>query len=197
MSENESTTETVRTFVAVDIGEAVRTALAAELGELRRRWPLVKWVDPKNLHLTLAFLGHIYPGQVEEAGAVLAGVAADSHSFDCEMGGLGCFGPARAPRVVWVGVTAGAEPLKALQARQADGLRQIGLTPESRPFSPHLTLGRVKAAGDAVGLGEWLRAHADRVYGVVPVRAIHLMRSELRPEGAVYATLKTAPLLPA
>lgn len=189
-----SSSETVRVFVAVDIGESVRTALAAELDDWRRRWPLVKWVAPEHLHLTLSFLGYLYPAQAEEAGAILAGAMADISPFDLAMEGLGCFGPARSPRVVWVGATAGAEPLKAMQARQADALRQMGLTPETRPFSPHLTLGRVKAASDAEGLGEWLRTHADRAYGIVRVSAIRLMRSELRPDGAVYTTLRTAVL---
>jgi 2'-5' RNA ligase len=186
--------DTVRTFVAIDIGEAVRASLTAEMSDLRRRWPDIKWVEPENLHLTLSFLGYLYPEHVAAAGEVLAGVAAEAHPFELTVAGLGCYGPQRSPRVIWVGATAGADLLKAIQARQADGLRQIGLTPETRPFSPHLTLGRVKAAADAAGLGEWLRAHADRSYGIVPVGAIRLMRSELRPEGALYSTLKTAVL---
>lgn len=172
----------------------MRSALECELAGLRRLWPRIRWVAPANLHLTLAFLGHIYPEQVQAAGTVLAEVAAGSRPFNLAFATLGVFGPPRAPRVVWVGTGEGTDCLLALQARLAAGLRQVGLVPEDRPFSPHLTLGRVRAAQEAAGLGEWLRQHAARSYGTASVAALHLMQSDLCPQGPVYTPLRSAGL---
>ncbi len=186
--------ETVRAFVCVDIGDAVRASLAADLAGLRRRWPHVKWVTPENVHLTLAFLGNVYPEQVEAVGRVMAGVARGTSPFTLTFEGLGYFGPARSPRVVWVGAAGDTATLVAMQAALADGLRQAGFTPEDRPFAPHLTIGRVKAAGDAIGLAAWLSATGGVSHGSLTVNAIRLMRSELRPSGPIYTVLKEAAL---
>lgn len=188
------TSETLRVFVAIDIGDAVRAGLADELTILRRRWPRVKWMAPANVHLTLAFLGHIYPEQAANVGRFLAEIAPHAQPFELNVSGLGCFGPIRAPRVVWAGLAGVLEPLVTLQSVVADGLREMGFTPEDRPFAPHLTIGRVKAAGDAVGLGEWLRMPGDHAFGALRVDAIALMRSKLLPAGPAYTTLTRARL---
>lgn len=187
MSDGSSTT--LRAFVAIEIGDTVRAALTAETADLRRRWPRVKWVADSHVHLTLAFLGHIYPEQAEVIGSDLVALARETPPFELSAVGLGGFGPPRSPRVVWVGVAGDVAALRAVQSQLAGALRQRGLTPEDRPFSPHLTLGRVKASGDAIGLGDWLKKQGDRSFGRIAATSIALKRSELLPAGPVYTTL--------
>lgn len=186
--------ESTRAFVAVDIGSDVRDALAVEIDDLRRHWPRIKWVLPSNIHLTLAFLGHVYPAHLEAAGWVMDAVAGDFRAHEVEVAGWGCFGSPRAPRVVWTGIPGGADMLVALQARLAEGLRQAAMRPEDQAFVPHLTVGRVRAAADAAGLGRWIAERAGARIGTMPVDALLLMSSELRPQGPVYRVLARAGL---
>jgi len=185
----------VRVFVAVVLGDTVRAALAEAIRLLRKTHPRVKWVAPENIHLTLAFLGEVPVERVEEIGSALEGVAAVSGAFSCAVKGVGWFGSPRSPRVVWAGIP--EDPaLMRLQADVAGALRQLGFTPEDRPFHPHLTMGRVKFSQDAIGLTEILREKRDTDFGAMPVERVLVMRSELRPQGPVYSVLREA-VLPA
>jgi 2'-5' RNA ligase len=183
-----------RLFVAVDIGDEVRRNLQAEQDLLRRKWPDVKWVAVGNVHLTLVFLGDVYVELVPRLGDVLDGVSAVTPPFTCTVAGLGAFGSRRSPRVVWAGVTGGREPLVALQRQVDEGVRALGLRTEARAFAPHLTLARVKSAGDAVGLADRLADEPDKPFGNAVVDAVRLIGSELTPKGPVYTVEHAAEL---
>ncbi len=185
----------IRVFVALDIGDAVRKALVEEVRDLRKTHPRVKWVAPDNIHLTLAFLGDIPGERVGEIGKSLESVASGFEVFECSVKGLGWFGSPRSPRVVWAGMPENAE-LMLLQAGIAEALRQLGYTPEDRPFHPHLTLGRVKFSKDAAGLAGLLQSRADKEIGPFRVDRILTLRSELQPRGPLYSVLHEAALLP-
>lgn len=183
----------LRVFVALDIGEAVRALLAEEIKALKKTHPRVKWVASANIHLTLAFLGEIPQERLAAIGVAMDGVAVRFAPFACRIKGLGWFGAPRSPRVVWAGGVEVPE-LMQLQAGTADALRQLGLTPEDRPFHPHLTLGRVKSSRDAAGLPESLSLRRDVDFGLMPVDRLSVMRSELQPQGPVYSVLHEARL---
>lgn len=150
----------MRLFVAADVDEHARASLAASAAALRShldaagaRASAVKWVDARHLHLTLHFLGEIddrrVPALVESLRDPLP-----MAPVDLSLGGWGVFPPRGAPRVVWVGVTAGASGLATAHRLMGDRLRALGMTLEARPLSPHLTIGRVK-----VPVGpEWVAA---------------------------------------
>ncbi len=185
----------VRVFVAVDIGDEVRGALALEIKALKKRHTKVKWVAADCIHLTLAFLGEIPEGRLPEINGALDEVAALLNGFDCEVKGVGWFGSARSPRVVWAGMR--EDPgLMVLQAGVAESLRQLGFVPEDRAFHPHLTLGRVKSAGDGEGLASVLSGRRDVVFGATKVDRVLVMRSQLRPQGPEYSVLHEAALRP-
>jgi RNA 2',3'-cyclic 3'-phosphodiesterase len=185
----------VRAFVAVEISAEVRQRLAEEQARLRRIGARVGWVAPENIHLTLAFLGDVFPDKIDGLRAALEAVGAATAPLDYVVAGLGYFGSPRAPRVLWAGVTDGAEALGALQHRVDGALRELGCTLEDRPFKAHLTFGRVRGASrEAAELAARLDAARDVAYGTVAVERVLLMRSELRPAGPVYTVLHAAPV---
>ncbi|MEI6167821.1 MAG: RNA 2',3'-cyclic phosphodiesterase [bacterium] len=186
----------VRLFVALDLNEAVRQAIADEQARLKKVTAGVKWVPPELIHLTLVFLGDVFAEQVEGIVRVLDTAAGASPAFPMEIAGLGFFGPRHCPRVIWAGVGKGADQVVTLAARISTGLRGLNLSLESRPFHPHLTLGRVKSAREAEGIEEALSRSGAARYGEVAVDGVLLMRSELLPQGPVYRVMHKASLLP-
>ena len=183
-----------RAFVAVLLSDEVRRALAQEVERLRSVAPAVAWIRAENLHLTLKFLGHIPAETLTRVEAGLAEAVEDQRPLALAFAGLGAFPSAERPRVIWAGVAEGADTLVALQARLESVLAERDIPTDDRQFHPHLTLGRVKIPRQGIPLRSALRARADVPFGRLEVSAVHLMRSELHPEGARYSVLQTFPL---
>lgn len=173
--------------------EALRARIDEAAAPLRERAPGVSWVRAENFHLTLRFLGAIEEATIGRVREALGEAAAAAPAFRVEVGGFGGFPSARAPRVLWVGLTAGAEPLAALHAHLERGLAARGLPPEGRAFHAHVTLGRARDTRGLTGL-ESLLSGAAAPLGATPVDAVHLMRSDLHPAGARYSVLAREPL---
>ena len=184
--------DSVRTFIAIELTRE----LLDKLGDLQSRLAedappgLVRWVRPQGIHLTLKFLGEIPPSRADAVAAAMEVACAAHAPFTLQVGGLGCFPNARRPRVVWVGVQEPSGALAALQRDVERAMASLGLPPEGRRFSPHLTLGRVKGGSrEALEvLGETVTRAGVRV-GNMAVDAVHLMRSDLLPGGVVYTAL--------
>ncbi len=185
--------ETMRAFIAVDVGEEVRVKLAEVQRYLGRRHAAVRWTRPETIHLTLAFLGDMPTGQLPALSTALDQRIAGLAPFGLDVGGLGYFGPARSPRVVWAGITPSPE-LEQLRQRIVEALRQTGTAFDEKPFAPHLTLGRVKSPKGIAGLVQRLEQDADREIGHAPIREACLFRSELGSGGARHTLLHAATL---
>ena len=97
--------ETIRAFIAVDIGEEIRTALGKVQRTLQRAHADVKWVNPENLHLTLAFLGNVSIDKIRPVEAALDFAFQRQKTFSLKISGIGTFGKAKHPRIIWVGIT--------------------------------------------------------------------------------------------
>jgi 2'-5' RNA ligase len=134
----------VRAFVALPLPERQRALLAAHLAVCRSAAPEFRWVPPESLHLTLRFLGHVEPIQLERLRQGLREVR--GHPFDLALGGLSSFGGRRAVRVVWLGLHEGAPEAAALAQRVEAASQAAGLEAEARPFRGHVTLARARAA---------------------------------------------------
>jgi 2'-5' RNA ligase len=118
--------------------------------------------------------------------------AAAHPPFSLTVGGLGCFPNFRRPRVVWVGVDGEMDALHALHDAVEGAIAPLGYPTEKRPFNPHLTLGRVSrraSKGEAAALGRVLEGVRVGELGQIAVGGFSLMRSQLRPSGAVYTQL--------
>jgi 2'-5' RNA ligase len=189
--------DSVRAFIAIELPPAILKALGDLQDRLKQDVPpkLVRWVRPQGIHLTLKFLGDVPQAKVDAIAEALQDACAPHAPFSLSVGGMGCFPNPRRPRVVWVGVDEPSGALVRLQRDVERAIGPLGFPPEKRRFSPHLTLGRVKGRDrDAVvALGEYVSRATVRV-GELQAEAVHVMRSELLPGGAVYTELAVAPL---
>jgi 2'-5' RNA ligase len=157
----------------------------------------VRWTRPDSIHLTLQFLGDILPDQVEAVADALRDACAGRAPFAFELSGAGVFPSLNRPRVVWVGVVEPSGALAALQQHVVRALAPLGFSPEERGFTPHLTIGRAaRDAGrrDLAALGALVARASIGSLGRVAVDHVNLMKSDLKPDGAVYTPLAVIPL---
>ena len=184
-----------RTFIAVDLNDAVTLALERQIAVLAIALPGVRWVDPAALHLTLAFLGELDESQVVAATEAAEASASQAQPFRLAIAGLGAFGSPKAPRVIWAGLGGDLAALRGLHADVARELQARGFPPEERAFSPHLTLARIKQPlrPDAVSRLSMLMAEPVDNGASMRVDALDVMKSELRRDGALYTLLRTCP----
>ncbi len=186
--------DTIRAFMAIKISEEIRTALQRVQSRLRGSGARVSWVDPGNIHLTLVFLGDLPSERIAELQQDMDRVAGSVPPFLMEVEGVGHFGGPRSPRVIWAGVAERSGALSGLQQGLADAARASGVSLESRPFHPHLTLGRVRSRRGAGALTSALASDSVTVRGTVQVDHVHLFESRLHPEGARYTILHSSRL---
>jgi RNA 2',3'-cyclic 3'-phosphodiesterase len=187
----------VRAFIAVELPEPVLGLLEraqASLAQAVPRGP-VRWVRPEGIHLTLKFLGNVAENKIGAIAASMDVLATGERRLVLETGGLGYFPPRGTLRVLWLGVSGQVSALSMLQRRVDQALTAHGFAPESRAFSPHLTLGRVREGASQ----EEQRAIAAALNRMRPeeplpilVEGVTLFESQLRPGGAVYAALHHA-----
>jgi RNA 2',3'-cyclic 3'-phosphodiesterase len=151
----------------------------------------IQWVRPEAMHLTLKFLGNVDEALLPEIERVMGEAAKGSRAFSLDVAGLGAFPDARAPRVLWTGLSGKADVLVDLAAGLDHRLERLGFSPEKKPLQPHLTLGRIKDRVREVGRAladTGVIQQSDRV-GSLDVSALSLMQSDLQPSGAVYTRL--------
>jgi 2'-5' RNA ligase len=188
----------LRLFIGVELDEAVRDSAAAIANSLRRHLGDrvdARWVSASNLHITLWFIGNAADDRTEE---ILRGLDRPFTipAFDAHIAGLGVFPPSGAPRVFWLGVQSGAEPLAGLHAGLSARLLPMGIEAERRAYSAHLTIARVKEirGGKAdTDLRASLRGVAADA-GTCRIAAVTVFRSHLSPKGATYEALLRVPL---
>lgn len=180
-----------RAFLAVPIPGEVRNRLDDLITGLRTDLPAVRWSRPETLHLTLRFFGDIDEESLEKIGKIMLSIGRLHAPFAVDLIGLGTFPAANRARVFWLGVRDRGE-LAALHDAFERQLPDAGIPREQRPFSPHLTLGRHRGPGLAVGpllarLGEW-------DCGRLPVTRLVLYESRLRPGGVLHLPRHSVPL---
>jgi 2'-5' RNA ligase len=189
--------ELVRSFLAIELPEDLKQRLAHLEAELKKGEPPgVKWVSPEGIHLTLKFLGNISPGSIEAITGAIEESARGIAPFRLRASGLGVFPSPKRARVAWVGIEGELDRLSQLQKRLETNLARIGFTPESRAFTPHLTLARLKdyvSPDDRQRFGSRVAGHEFSA-GDIEVKAISLMKSQLSRSGAVYSRLSSTGL---
>ena len=181
-------TERWRLFVAVPLGERLRADLAAAVPGWRERPDLagLRWTDPEGWHITLAFLGAVDPGEVDQLAARMEAVAFRHGPMQLRCGGLGAFAAAGRARVAWYGI---ADSEGAL-TRLAFDLRRDLVPDAVGDFHPHVTLARARR--DPVDLRDWSTASSPD--GTLAVDRIALMRSHLGRGPVRYEQLADAGL---
>ncbi|NJC96392.1 MAG: RNA 2',3'-cyclic phosphodiesterase [Anaerolineales bacterium] len=188
----------IRTFIAVDIPPRLQAVIQEHTDRLRKSigTSLVRWVPSQNIHLTLKFLGDVSPANIDILTQMLRTEADSCPAFDIRLSGLGSFPSLKRPRVIYIGIQAPAE-LEAFQHGIESAAAKLGYESESRGFSPHLTVGRVRqeiSASDLQKIRQALEELQVDSLGTARVDSVKLYKSDLKPGGAVYTQLFSAPL---
>ena len=190
--------EQIRSFIAIELPDELKLELIQLEARLKLdKQPWVKWVNPYSIHLTLKFLGNIAIDRTGEITRAIEEAVQGISPFHLEVKELGVFPNLRRVQVAWVGISGEVDKLSQLQKRIETTLTPLGFAPESRAFTPHLTLARLR---DQASLDERQRfgqlianAKFEAAY-TIEVDAISLMRSQLTREGAIYSRISLVEL---
>lgn len=176
----------MRAFVAIPIDDPLRVRIGETQRALQRADADVKWVAHENLHLTLKFLGEIDEARAATLRERLRAEASRFPALELDLGGVGRFPPGGPPRIVWIGVRGDAPKLVGLAGAVERAALEVGVPKEDRPFSAHLTIGRVKSPRNQKSLLNALEARHDDVIGRQRADSFVLFRSTLMPTGPIY-----------
>lgn len=183
----------MRLFTGIELDASVIESAAGVIDELTRRVQRlaprgrVGWVTPERLHITVRFIGHCDDG----VGARIRGELEPPllvRPFALAIRQLGAFPPKGTPRVIWAGLHGDLAELHAVERAVTERLARVGIPPEDRPYSPHLTLGRVKEPG-GLKVGAVFQGLEDAVLGTTAVEAITLFESRVSSKGPTYVPL--------
>ncbi len=182
----------MRCFIAIDIDDNIR----AEVGNLQQRLQNktdikksdAKWVRPEAMHLTLKFLGEVKDQKVAELCNIVKDIAACHKSFELDIEQLGYFGGKR-PKVMWVGTGEGSEDLRRLAKELEQQLALAGWPEDTRDFSGHLTLCRIRKPGAGIELAKISEQYKDLKLGTISADSVSVYQSQLTPTGPIYTPL--------
>jgi 2'-5' RNA ligase len=177
----------IRCFIAVDVDDVkVCNKIQQIQQQLLSTRAHLKLVEPQNLHFTLHFLGNIEPELISTLETSLNDL--EGEPFHLELVGLGCFRPSR-PRVIWIGCSTGTDQMIRYQKILGISLRKNRFQVESRKYSPHLTIARVRSGQNRAELMKFVQEQGHVEFGVLPIDSIKLKKSTLTPKGPIYETL--------
>jgi RNA 2',3'-cyclic 3'-phosphodiesterase len=181
--------ESIRAFLAFDIeNTTILERLNAAQQLLVQTGADLKQVQAQNIHITIRFLGEISPSMVNKVFKAMQEV--NFKPFTIKFCGLGVFPSLSYPRVVWIGITDGAQELKSIFDQIEPQMRNLGFAADSQPFSPHLTIARVKSSRNKAQLVELVAKRENYDFGAIKAECFKLKRSHLSPRGPTYSTLK-------
>ena len=199
----------IRAFLAIELPQALRAELVTLQEELKRRIePRMKrdtrisWVQPASLHLTIKFFGDMDEQMIDPLRATLEQAIGSRSAVNVPLERLGAFPRSQSPRVLWIGPSEDWE--RGIAARRMEGIHatveqaceDLRFLREPKPFSPHLTLARIKTGERHVGVALAQSGVLDRPFslGSLAVESVVLMKSELKPTGSIYTKLWNVPL---
>lgn len=181
--------ELVRSFIAFDIEEPnVIESLSKVQSALLETGADLRIVKPENIHITVRFLGEIPSTMIDKIYGEMNKVVFSQ--FDIEIKGLGAFPNVRHVNVIWAGIRRGANELRNIYYQLEPNLQRLGLRPDDKGFSPHLTIARVKSGRKRDELTKFIRDFENYDFGIVKARCLRLKRSILTPQGPIYSTLR-------
>ena len=185
----------IRSFIAVDIPNPVKSAIGNTLSPLRESMREVKWVELDNLHLTLKFLGNAELPQIGLLKEKLFNALRDERKFSIRFSRIGVFPELKDPKIIWLGIDRGEACLRNLAMKIEEVSFQSGFQKETRPFSAHLTLGRVRDGKNIQQKKRIFEAIVFSLDGPIELDRLTIFRSILTPKGPHYETLFTLNLI--
>ena len=187
----------MRAFIAIELSPDLRKRLASLEEQLKSSGGDVKWVKPENIHLTLKFLGEIDEKQLGEAAKIIQNTADKNKRFFIRLASPDAFPNINSPRIIWIRVDKGDSETKQIAKILEEKTAKVGILHESRPFSTHITLGRVRSGLNREKLVKNLENLASKPLedsAEFLVTKITLFKSTLTLGGPIYETLKEAHL---
>jgi 2'-5' RNA ligase len=181
--------EPIRSFIAVDIDDSeILGRLADAQQTLAKSGADLKLVKPENIHITMRFLGNTAPPMVDKIHAAMEQVT--FAPFPVKIQSLGAFPTLKYARVVWAGIQTGVTKLADIFDQLEPRLQDLGMKPDKKGFSPHITLARVRSGRHKAELVQGISDLANAEFGVLEVTCLKLKKSTLTPRGPIYSTLK-------
>ncbi|PIP20527.1 MAG: RNA 2',3'-cyclic phosphodiesterase [Candidatus Omnitrophica bacterium CG23_combo_of_CG06-09_8_20_14_all_40_11] len=182
----------MRTFIAIELPKEIKDSLSRLQEQLKATHADVKWVAPENIHLTLKFLGEIDDKKLEKIVKIIFDTAREKSKFQLRISSLGAFPKIDFPRIIWVGVDIGDKETRGIAEELEQNLAKIGIPKEDRPFSSHITIGRIRSSLNRERLVQDLKNKAELGGQNLDFYAtsITLFKSTLTPKGPIYEILK-------
>lgn len=178
----------LRVFIAIDIPDGeVKEKILGFQRTIAQTGADLKLVEPENIHITLRFLGDTRTAVVEDIKTELDRV--QFQPFNVTLKGAGVFPDYRRINVVWVGIDEGNIGLMDLYSKITRSLGRIGIPPDRRGLSPHITVARVRSGRNREILSKTVVELADSEFGRIEVKSFHLKQSTLTPRGPIYQSL--------
>ncbi|MBI1972073.1 MAG: RNA 2',3'-cyclic phosphodiesterase [Candidatus Aenigmarchaeota archaeon] len=183
-----------RCFLAIDVNDHVKMNVKVVQDHVKESEADVKIVEAENLHFTVKFLGNLAEDQIERIIATLKPLLHDELPSKVSVQGLGFFGPADQPRVIWAGVGDGKPYIEGLFARILSAIRDISPENEEKEVIPHITIARVRSNKNIYKLKEIISKESETFFGETEITEVKLKESVLTPEGPRYADIAVFPL---
>lgn len=184
--------------MAIELPEGLKKELVGLVEHLKSGGHSgVRWVDPRGIHLTLKFLGDVAVDRLDGITSALTETTSGISPFRLEVGRLGVFPNTRRVRVAWVGVSEDIDKLQRLQQRVETSLAALGFAAESRRFTPHLTLARVRGQttlDERQRFGQFIESIDFKARHTIEVNTVCLIRSQLTRQGAIYSRISSVGL---
>jgi len=185
-------TDQIRSFVSIDVeDEQILSKVESIMSSLSSLGGDLKPVEPENIHLTLKFLGNISPAKLAEVKSALGQVKFEP--FSLEIKNAGAFPNMKRMNVIWIGVGEGWSKAQLIFEQTEKVLHEVGFSYETRPFSPHITVARVKSGRKSDETAAFLGHLTDESFGTINVESVRLKQSVLSPSGPRYSTLFEVP----
>ena len=179
----------MRCFIAIVLPEELKAKIAGIQDRLKTAGADVSWTRQEGMHLTLKFLGEVEEKRTPEIERALDMAVDGITAFTLTVSGMGIFPDMRRPRVVWIGLKEEGDNLIRLHKGVDEELKKTGFPSEDRRFTPHITLGRIRSNRNIEKLLKLIDVEKGVDSGSFEVSDLHLIKSELKPSGAVYTEL--------
>jgi RNA 2',3'-cyclic 3'-phosphodiesterase len=186
----------IRTFIAFDIPTEIREHISTFTEKLRKSHADVKWVNAKNIHITLKFLGDVAENLISEVANQVNDSIEAIKPFEIQIIGSGAFPNYKKPRIIWIGAQSPNNLLQSVASSLETNLAQLGFDKEDRPYAPHLTIGRVKSLSGIHDVVNQLQENENYDFGKYLSNEIIVMRSDLKPSGPIYTPLQKINIKP-
>ena len=183
----------MRVFIGIKLDERVHNEIEKFLEPFKKISSPIRWVKPENVHITLKFIGEVPEEKYAKIENYLGEAEFDTGPFDLRLAGCGKFGRGNTLNIFWIGITP-SDPLALVFKKIENILAKIGIEKENRPFKPHITVGRNKKNFNFKSFFNMIEENSQQLISEFNVGHFQVFKSQLRPEGPIYTTLKEIPL---